>query len=150
MGWRRLLASVADPVEVRLAKSRGVLSVDYRDAAGMRTMEFGGEFLRVYSPSAENGEWVRTVLSGGPLEGIHVVSGRRGVSIESLEPVGRYALRLSFNDGHTTGVYSFAYLYELGGNKFGLSRLYIRQLQALGLSRQRRKQSRRSDSPVSI
>jgi DUF971 family protein len=85
------------------------------------------EFLRVYSPSAE----VRG--HGAGQEVLQV--GKENVNILAIEPVGQYAIKLIFSDGHDTGLYSWDYLYELARNYEGLWLEYIGKLDAAGVKR---------------
>lgn len=85
------------------------------------------EFLRVMSPSAE-------VQGHSPSER-KLVAGKRSVLIKQIEPVGNYAVRLIFNDGHNTGLYSWPYFYELAKNFEQLWKGYLDELEAAGLSR---------------
>ena len=112
------------PVEVRLKKAEKVLEVDFDDR---RTFRFPAEFLRVYSPSAE-------VTGHGPGERV-LVAGCRHVGIMELEPVGNYAVRIKFDDLHETGIYSWAYLYELGEKQDELWQDFLDALKTRGLSR---------------
>lgn len=91
------------------------------------------EFLRVQSPAADSK--IRTI------QGEKVITGRRHVGIMSVEQVGNYGLRITFDDLHNTGIYTWDYLYNLGINKFTLMRDYIKILRKHNLSRdpQRRK-----------
>ena len=88
---------------------------------------FTAEFLRVESPSAE----VRGHGAGTK----QAVPGRRHVGIVKIEPVGNYAVRLHFDDGHDSGIYSWAYLQELGETEDELWGAYLKALAAAGLSR---------------
>jgi len=85
------------------------------------------EYLRVLSPSAE-------VQGHGPADR-KTVGGKRHVAIDRVEPVGNYAVRLVFDDGHATGIYSWAYLHELGREREARWKAYLAELQAKGLSR---------------
>ncbi|MEQ8800023.1 MAG: gamma-butyrobetaine hydroxylase-like domain-containing protein [Salinisphaeraceae bacterium] len=89
--------------DLRLRRSSRVLEVRFVDGAEF-SLPF--EYLRVFSPSAE----VRGHGGGEPT----LVTGKQDVDIERVEPVGQYAVRLCFDDGHRTGIYSWAVLYELG------------------------------------
>lgn len=91
------------PTEIRLRRSSRLLQVSFDD--GQR-FELPFEYLRVHSPSAE-------VKGHGPGQEVLVV-GKEAVGIRAVEPVGQYAVRLVFDDGHATGLYTWAYLYELG------------------------------------
>lgn len=86
------------------------------------------EFLRVYSPSAE----VR-----GHGEGQEVLqTGKRGVLLTALEPVGHYAVQPHFSDAHNTGIYTWDYLYWLGANQQQLWEDYLKRLEAAGFTRE--------------
>ena len=112
------------PTEVRLRKEEKTLEIDFDDGS---TFRYPAEFLRVESPSAE-------VRGHGP-DGKVVVSGRRHVGILELEPVGRYALRIRFDDLHDTGIYSWEYLHGLGRDRDEIWRRYLEALEARGLGR---------------
>jgi DUF971 family protein len=86
------------------------------------------ELLRVESPSAE-------VQGHGPHQKT-IVPGCRTIGIVAIEPVGHYAIRIRFDDGHDTGIYSWQYLYELGQNAEAIWDAYIANLAAQGLSRE--------------
>ncbi len=85
------------------------------------------EFLRVYSPSAE-------VRGHGPGQEVLQV-GKREVVVESIEPVGQYAIKLKFSDGHDTGLFSWSYLFWLGSQYSRLWQDYLDRLQQQGASR---------------
>jgi DUF971 family protein len=85
------------------------------------------EYLRVYSPSAE-------VRGHGPGQEVLQV-GKEAVTLVAVEPVGNYALRLNFSDGHDSGLYTWRYLQELGEDQERLWRLYLERLEAAGHSR---------------
>ena len=113
------------PVELRLKKAEKLLEVDFDDGTRFR---LPAEYLRVESPSAE-------VKGHGPGQKT-LVAGRAHVGIIGLEPVGNYAVRITFDDLHNTGIYSWAYLYELGVEYQKRWRAYIDGLAANGLSRE--------------
>jgi DUF971 family protein len=113
------------PVEIRLKREEKLLEVDFDDG---RSFRLPAEFLRVESPSAE-------VQGHGPGQK-QLVAGRRHVGILALEPVGNYAVRIKFDDLHDTGIYSWAYLHELGLRQETLWRAYLDGLAAQGLSRE--------------
>lgn len=92
--------------ELRLRTRSRVLEVAFGD--GTR-FELPFEYLRVHSPSAE-------VKGHGPGQEV-LVTGKQAVGIRAVEPVGQYAVRLVFDDGHATGLYSWKYLRELGENQ---------------------------------
>ena len=112
------------PTEIRLKKAEKRLEIDFDDG---KTFSYPAEFLRVESPSAE-------VMGHGP-DQKKTVPGRRHVGIMALEPVGNYAVRISFDDMHSTGIYSWHYLYELGLKKDALWQGYLDALETQGLSR---------------
>jgi len=112
------------PTEINLhAKSR-VLEIAFDDG---RTFRLPFEFLRVFSPSAE-------VKGHGPGQETLQV-GKRDVTITSLEPIGYYAVQPVFSDGHSTGIFSWTYLYELGSTQEKLWREYLARLESAGASR---------------
>jgi DUF971 family protein len=91
------------PTEIKLRSRSRVLAVTFSDG---QQFELPFEYLRVHSPSAE-------VKGHGPGQEVLVV-GKEQVGIKAVEPIGQYAVRLVFDDGHDTGLYTWAYLYELG------------------------------------
>lgn len=113
------------PTELRLSKDRRNLTVMFEDGSNH---SLSAEYLRVESPSAE-------VQGHSPTER-KTVSGRINVGIVAIEPVGNYAVRLSFDDGHTTGLYSWDYLAELGESHAARWQRYLDELAAKGLSRE--------------
>jgi DUF971 family protein len=112
------------PTEIKLHQASRVLEVVF---ANGRSFRLPYEFLRVHSPSAE-------VRGHGPGQET-LQAGKRGVTIASVEPIGHYALRPTFSDGHTTGIYSWDYLYELGERQDELWHRYLGRLAAAGASR---------------
>ena len=113
------------PVELRLKKVEKLLEVVFDDGSHFR---LPAEYLRVESPSAE-------VQGHGPGQKT-LVAGRAHVGIIELEPVGNYAVRITFDDLHSTGIYSWAYLYQLGTEREKRWRAYLDGLAANGLSRE--------------
>ena len=111
------------PTELRYRRADKVLEIAFDDG---ERYELPAELLRVESPSAE-------VQGHG--EGKTLVAGRRHVGIMEIEPVGNYAVRLVFDDLHSTGIYSWSYLRKLGENKDALWAGYLEALAAKGLSR---------------
>lgn len=93
------------PTELKLRRGRRELEISFADGSGR---SLTAEFLRVHSPSAE-------VTGHGSGEGV-LVTGKQDVGIERIEPVGRYAVRLVFDDGHDTGLYTWPILYDLCRN----------------------------------
>jgi DUF971 family protein len=119
-------AAPAWPVEIRLGKDRRALTVAFDDG---KTFELPAELLRVTSPSAE--------VQGHSEAERKTVSGKRNVTILSVDAVGNYAVRLGFDDMHSTGIYSWAFLYDLGSNAERRFKDYLDDLAAKGLDRDR-------------
>src|SRR5208283_2436431 len=113
------------PVEIRLKKSEKCLEIAFDD--GTR-FSLPAEFLRVESPSAE--------VTGHGAGQKQIVPGCAEVGITTLEPVGNYAVRIMFDDGHETGIFSWTYLYKLGQEQSELWHKYRAALDKAGLSRQ--------------
>jgi len=112
------------PTELRLHKDHKTLAVKFDDG---ESFELPAEYLRVRSPSAE-------VQGHSPAER-RVVPGKRQVQIMELHPVGNYAVRLVFDDLHSTGIFSWDYLFELGRNRENYWREYLGELEEKRLSR---------------
>ena len=111
------------PSELRLRNGGTILAVAFDDA----TFELTAEYLRIASPSAE--------VKGHSAAERKTVSGKRQVTIRAVEPVGNYAAKLVFDDGHDTGLYTWAYLYELGSSFEAKWSAYLAELERKGLSR---------------
>ncbi len=111
------------PTEIRYKKEEKIVEIDFDDD---RSFRLPAELLRVESPSAE-------VMGHG--EGKTIVAGRRHVGITAIDPVGNYAVRVTFDDLHNTGIYSWAYLRHLGENRDAIWLAYLDALDARGLSR---------------
>ena len=114
----------AQPTEIKLHQTSRVLEIAFADG---RRFRLPYEFLRVHSPSAE-------VRGHGPGQEV-LQTGKRDVAIASVEPVGHYALRPTFSDGHDTGIYSWEYLYDLGSRQDELWRRYLERIAQAGASR---------------
>jgi len=112
------------PTELRLHKDRKALTVAFDDGA---SFELPADYLRVRSPSAE-------VQGHSPAER-RVVGGKREVQILELHPVGNYAVRLVFDDMHSTGIFTWDYLFELGRNRDNYWRDYLGEVKQKNLSR---------------
>ena len=112
------------PVEIRLPKDRRTLHVSFDDGTAF---SLPAELLRVTSPSAE--------VQGHSEAQRKTVGGKRNVSILSVDAVGNYAVRLSFDDMHTTGIYSWTFLHDLGVNAEKRFQDYLDDLKAKGLDR---------------
>jgi DUF971 family protein len=113
------------PTEITLHKQSRVLDVAFDD--GTR-FELPCEYLRVFSPSAE-------VRGHGPGQEV-LQAGKKNVAIDSIEPVGVYAVRLAFSDGHDTGIYSWEYLHELGVKRESNWKTYLARLEQAGKGRE--------------
>jgi DUF971 family protein len=114
--------SDSTPTTIKLRTVSRVLDVAFADGA---RFELPFEYLRVYSPSAE-------VRGHGPGQET-LQLGKHEVGIRSVEAVGHYAVRLVFDDGHDTGIYTWKYLYELGANRAEKWQHYLDRLAKLGI-----------------
>lgn len=112
------------PVSINLQKKSRVLTISFDDGS---VFNMSCEFLRIYSPSAE-------VRGHGPGQEV-LQMGKEDVVINEIEPVGNYAVKLIFDDGHDTGIYSWSYLYELGKNHDKYWRDYLEALERSGYER---------------
>jgi DUF971 family protein len=113
------------PTEIKLHQKSRVMEIAFADG---RSFELPCELLRVYSPSAE-------VRGHGPGQEVLQV-GKQFVEIRNLEPIGSYAVRPIFSDGHDTGIYSWDYLYWLGDRQEELWAQYLQRIEAAGASRE--------------
>lgn len=113
------------PTEIRLHKDRKALTLSFDNG---ESYTLSAEYLRVRSPSAE-------VQGHAPSER-KTVAGKRDVAILEVHPVGNYAVRLVFDDLHSTGIYSWTYFAELGRNQEAYWQEYLDELAAKGLSRE--------------
>ena len=118
--------TVAWPVEIRLLRDRRALQVSFDDG---KIFDLSAELLRVTSPSAE--------VQGHSEAERKTVGGKRNVTILSVDSVGNYAVRIGFDDMHSTGIYSWAFLRDLGLNAERRFQEYLDDLQAKGLDRDR-------------
>jgi DUF971 family protein len=116
--------STPTPTELRVSKDRRMLTVRF---ATDEAFELSAELLRVESPSAE-------VQGHGPEQKI-TVHGKRNVEILKIEPVGNYAVRITFDDMHNTGIFSWSFLRDLGLNREARFADYLAALAAKNLSR---------------
>ena len=112
------------PTELRLRKDRRTLSVQFDDGV---SHDLPAEMLRVLSPSAE--------VQGHSPEQRKTVGGKRNVAINRLEPIGNYAVKIVFADGHDTGLFSWTYLRQLGDEREERWSSYLSELEAKGLTR---------------
>lgn len=118
-------ASGSAPEQLRVSKDRRRLSVVF---AGGRAHELTAELLRISSPSAE--------VQGHAPEQRVTVAGKSHVTIARIEPVGHYAVRIVFDDGHDTGIFTWNYLDTLGSEKDERWRDYLAELEGKGLRRE--------------
>jgi DUF971 family protein len=123
--------SIPWPTELRLVKDRRTLSVAFD---GGERFELPAEYLRIRSPSAE-------VQGHSPAER-RVVAGKRDVQILEVLPVGNYAVRLVFDDLHSTGIFGWEYLQQLGRNYAAYWQDYLDELAAKNLTRDPPKRSK--------
>lgn len=112
------------PTEITLHQQSKVLEIAFDDGARYK---LAFEFLRVYSPSAE-------VRGHGPGQETLQV-GKRNVLLTDIEPAGSYAIKLTFDDGHDSGLYTWEYLHELGQYQDAMWHDYVTRMEAAGASR---------------
>jgi len=115
----------AQPTEIKLHQQSRLLEISF---ANGKTFSLPCEFLRVYSPSAE-------VRGHGPGQEVLQV-GKSMVAITHIEPVGSYAIQLTFSDGHATGIYSWDLLYDYGLLQEEMWQRYLKRLAEAGASRE--------------
>ena len=112
------------PVSINLKKKSRLLTIEFDDGL---VSELSCEYLRVYSPSAE-------VKGHGPGQAI-LQTGKEDINIQSIEAVGNYAIKLIFDDGHDTGIYTWDYLHFLGSQKDNKWGEYLTALKDAGYER---------------
>jgi DUF971 family protein len=120
-----LTPDVPNPTEIRLLTKSQCVEIVFDDG---KAFSYPFEFLRVFTPSAE-------ARGHGPGQETLQV-GKKGVILERIEPVGNYAIKPVFSDGHDSGLYSWDLLYSLGLNQDALWADYLRRLEAEGASRE--------------
>jgi DUF971 family protein len=118
-------STAAQPTEIKLHQQSRLLEVSFDNG---KTFSFPCEFLRVYSPSAE-------VRGHGPGQEVLQV-GKKNVAITHIEPMGGYAIQLSFSDGHDTGIYSWDLLYDFGLLQEEMWQRYLDRMIEAGASRE--------------
>ena len=118
-------ASKPWPTELRLHKDRRTLTITFDNR---ETFDLSAEYLRVKSPSAE--------VQGHSPDERKTVAGKKDVAILEVHSIGNYAVRLVFDDMHSTGIYSWDYLHELGSNQPRYWQEYLDELGARGMSRE--------------
>lgn len=109
------------PTDIELHQKSRVLEIAFDDGARFK---LPCEYLRVYSPSAD-------VQGHGPGQQV-LQLGKEEVNVTDIEPIGNYAVRLLFDDGHHTGIFSWTYLYELGTEQDEKWRAYLKRLEQAG------------------
>ena len=119
-----LKAGAPVPLGLTVHGQTRVLEITFSDGVGF-SIPF--ELMRVYSPSAE-------VQGHGPGQEI-LQTGKREITLDTLEPIGNYAVQPKFSDGHDTGIFSWDYLYFLGSQQASLWQDYENRLQLAGLTR---------------
>jgi DUF971 family protein len=119
-----MAGNTPSPTEIKLHQTSRVLEISFADG---RTFQLPYEFLRVYSPSAE-------VRGHGPGQDVLQV-GKRNVDITKVEPVGAYAIQISFSDGHDTGIFSWSLLYDFGLHREHMWQDYLERTEKAGASR---------------
>lgn len=115
---------MAVPTDIRLHRQSRVLELTFDDGFSCK---LPCEYLRVYSPSAE-------VRGHGPGQEV-LQTGKEAVSITDIRPVGNYAVKLVYDDGHDSGLYDWDYLYRLGQNQESYWQNYLERLAAAGVER---------------
>lgn len=117
--------SNATPTAIHLHKASRKLEIRFADG---QAFVLDAEYLRVHSPSAE--------VRGHGVGQEVLVFGKKAVGINTLEPVGQYAVKIVFDDGHDSGLYTWQYLYELGSEYEQKWQAYLLRLQQAGQSRE--------------
>jgi len=114
------------PVELSLSPNKAILTVNFNTGD---VFHLDAELLRVEAPSAD--------VQGHGADQKQTPHGKRHVTIHSIEPVGHYAVRLTFSDGHCTGLYTWETIYRYGKNASSMMADYLNRLEAMGLARDR-------------
>ena len=122
----------AVPNQITLDETTGSLSLIYSET---RECKFTCEFLRVFSPSAE-------VVGHGLGQRVNPI-GKKNVKIVEVEPVGNYAIKIVFSDGHDTGIYSWKYFQWLAANKKNLWATYIKETSVEAVAKDYKSQAKR-------
>jgi len=113
------------PKEIRVSPDKKTLTLVFEEE---KPVSFSAEFLRVHSPSAE--------VQGHSREQKQTVAGKQAVEIMKIDPVGNYAVRISFDDMHNTGLFSWAYFNEMAEQQDELWEIYLAELEDKGLKRE--------------
>lgn len=112
------------PLNIQFHKKKNALEIEFDDG---NHFSYSAEYLRVESPSAE--------VQGHGTSQKRIIGGCKSVGIRTVEPIGNYAIRIHFSDEHSTGIYSWSYLHELGRKKDENWNRYLHMVQTLGISR---------------
>ena len=112
------------PTDISLSPNKAILTVTFDDG---EVFPISAELLRVESPSAE--------VQGHGLDQKIIPAGKHHVTIRGIEPVGHYAIRINFSDGHDTGIFTWETLYTYGNTSEKMMAAYLKALQDQGLSR---------------
>lgn len=123
------------PTEIALRDGGHTLAVTFEDGAAFA---LPAEYLRVMSPSAE--------VQGHSRRERKTLGGKRNVAVIGVDPIGSYAVRLSFDDMHSTGLFTWSYLYELGQDQTEKWASYLADLETQGLSRDRAGEAVKGDA----
>ena len=113
------------PSEIKLHQQARELEISFNNG---RNFRYSCEYLRVFSPSAE--------VRGHSPEQATLQTGKKNVAIIDIQPVGNYAVKLVFDDGHDSGLYSWEYLYQLGTEQTANWQDYLARLASAGASRE--------------
>ena len=113
------------PIDIKLLQKTRVIEITFEDG---KHFCLPCEYLRVFSPSAE--------VRGHGENQIKLITGKKNINIVGIEPVGNYAVKLIFDDGHNTGLYTWEMLYEFGENYSSYWQQYLQRLEAVGASRE--------------
>ena len=128
-------ADAAWPTEIAVRDGGRTLAVAFEDGAAF---DLPAEYLRVMSPSAE--------VQGHSRRERKTIGGKRNVAVIGADPIGSYAVRLSFDDMHSTGLFTWGYLYELGRQQAERWAAYLADLETQGLSRDRAGEAVKGDA----
>ena len=112
------------PLEIKLHKKSAMLEITFNDGI---SATLPAEYLRVYSPSAE--------VKGHTPDQAVLQTGKENVAIDAIEPVGNYAVKLVFSDGHDSGLYTWNYLHELAAQQDSKWQDYLKRLEEAGHTR---------------
>ena len=112
------------PVEIRLRTDSRLITISFMDG---KNFDLSFEYLRVNSPSAE--------VTGHSQGQAILQTGKKDIQINKIDPIGHYAIKLHFDDGHNSGIYTWNYLYKLGKNQSSIWQNYLDRLKKEGYAR---------------